>query len=233
MAIAARLNILFSGGTATGKTTLLGLLSGYISEGERIIVIEDTAELELRQAHVVRMECRPPNIEGAGGIVLADLLKNSLRMRPTRIILGEIRSDEAFEMLNAMSSGHDGCLAVLHAGSPMHAVSRLEMMVLTRGLALPIWAIQRQIANSLHLVVQLELHDDGTRRVTRISEVSGIENDQVQVSDLYSYDLEGYDDSGGAIGSFRCSGREPHFMDRLVRTGGADRVAAVLEPGID
>lgn len=233
MAIAAKLNVVFSGGTATGKTTLLGLLSAYIPEGERIVVIEDTAELELRQPHVVRMECRPPNIEGAGGITLADLLKNSMRMRPTRIILGEIRSGEAFEMLNAMTSGHDGCLAVLHAGSPAHAVSRLEMMVLTRGLALPVWAIRRQIASALHLVVQLELLTDGSRRVTHISEVAGVEGDEVAVADIYEYRLASPDEGGGATaGDFRCTGREPSFMDKLVRVGGADRVAAVLEPGV-
>ncbi|HZO13292.1 MAG TPA: CpaF family protein [Polyangiaceae bacterium] len=222
VAVSSRLNVLFSGGTATGKTTLLGLLSAYIPEGERIVVIEDTAELELRQAHVVRMECRPPNMEGSGAVTLTDLLKNSLRMRPTRIILGEIRSDEAFEMLNAMSSGHEGCLAVLHASSPMHAVSRLEMMVLTRGLPFPMWAIQRQIASAVHLIVQCALLRDGTRRVTHISEVAGIQNDQVQLNDIYQFDE-----------TFSCTGTRPRFFDKLVRTAGADTVATLLEPGTD
>ena len=228
--VRARQNILFSGGTATGKTTTLGMLSAYIPEGERIVVIEDTAELELRQPHVVRMECRPPNIEGAGAITLSDLLRNSLRMRPTRIIVGEVRGEEAFDMLNAMSSGHDGCLAVIHASSPAHAVARLEMMVLTRGLPLPVWSIQRQIAGAVHLIVQHALLSDGTRRITHISEVVGAKDDHVELRDLFVFDHQGYDAQGAVQGSFRCTGEHPAFIEALRRTGG-DGVLQALEAG--
>jgi len=222
LAIAARLNVLFSGGTATGKTTTLGMLSGYIPERERILVIEDTAELDLRQRHVVRMECRPPSMEGTGAVDLQQLLKNSLRMRPTRIIVGEVRGDEAFEMLNAMSSGHDGCLAVLHAGSPAHAVSRLELMVLSRGLELPIWAVQKMIGSSVDVIVQHSMLPDGTRRVTHITEVCGAKDDEVVLRDLFTFDLEGYDDEGRSVGAFRCSGTRPRFLQKLLHVGGAE-----------
>jgi pilus assembly protein CpaF len=228
--VRARLNILFSGGTASGKTTTLGMLSAYIPEGERIVVIEDTAELELRQPHVVRMECRPPNLEGAGAITLSDLLRNSLRMRPTRIIVGEVRGEEAFDMLNAMSSGHDGCLAVIHASSPSHAVARLEMMVLTRGLPLPVWSIQRQIAGALHVVVQHSLLSDGTRRITKITEVVGAKDDHVQLRDLFVFEQHGYDAMGVVQGGFRCTGEHPAFLDALRMLGG-DGVLQSLEAG--
>jgi pilus assembly protein CpaF len=228
-AVRARLNIVFSGGTGSGKTTTLGMLSAYIPEGERIVVIEDTAELDLQQPHVVRLECRPPNMEGTGAIVLGDLLKNSLRMRPTRIILGEIRGDEAFEMLNAMSSGHDGSLAVLHASSPAHAIARLEMMILGRGLPLPIWAIQRQIAGALQLVVQHGMFPDGTRRVTHISEVVGYDKEQVLLRDLFTYEIEGQDPDGRILGRFVCTGERPAFFDKLRRVGG-ESVDKALAP---
>jgi pilus assembly protein CpaF len=229
-AILAKLNILFCGGTATGKTTTLGLLSGYIPPGERIVVIEDTAELELRQPHVVRMECRPPNIEGAGGITLGDLLRNTLRMRPTRIIVGEVRGEEAFEMLNAMSSGHDGCLAVLHSSTPAHAISRLELMVLSRGLPLPVWAIQRQIGSAVHLIVQHALLNDGSRRVTHITEVGGVAGDSVVLHDLYKYVLEDYDKDGRAVGHFQCTGTRPLNFDKLRRAAG-EAMDGLLDAG--
>jgi pilus assembly protein CpaF len=216
-AIRARLNIVFSGGAGSGKTTLLGLLAASIPEGERIVVIEDTAELELPQRHVVRMECRPPNMEGAGGISMSDLLRNSLRMRPSRIIVGEIRSDEAWEMLHAMSSGHDGCLAVVHASSPSHAISRLEMMVLARGVPLPPWAIHRQLANAIDLVVQLAMLGDGRRRVTHITEVAGVHEGEVAVRDLFRFEIEGVDSLGRIQGRHRPTGVKPRFLDRLVR----------------
>jgi pilus assembly protein CpaF len=225
LAVTARLNVLFSGGTATGKTTTLGLLSGYIQEDERIVVIEDTAELELRQPHVVRMECRPPSIEGGGAVTLGDLLKNTLRMRPTRIIVGEIRGEEAFEMINAMSSGHDGCLAVLHASSPTHTLSRLELMVLMRGLKIPLQAIQRQLAGAIDLIVQHALLPDGTRRITHITEVAGMGKEQVKLRDIYRFDLD--------TKEFACTGIQPDFIDKLIRQGGEERVAVVLAPGVE
>ena len=168
-AIRARANIVFSGATGTGKTTTLGILARYIPDGERIITIEDTAELQLAQAHVVRMECRKANLEGKGEVTLAELVRNTLRMRPTRIILGEIRGDEAADMVNAISTGHHGCLSVIHASSPEDVMSRLETMVLSRGIQLPLWAVHRQIASTIDLIVQLEMLPDGTRRVTRTS----------------------------------------------------------------
>ncbi|MEM9069168.1 MAG: ATPase, T2SS/T4P/T4SS family [Myxococcota bacterium] len=201
-AIHRRLNIVFSGGAGTGKTTLLGMCSRFISERERIVVIEDTAELELQQKHTVRLECRPPNMQGAGRVDQGQLLRNSLRMRPSRIIVGEVRGDEAIEMLQAMTSGHDGCLAVLHASSPAHAISRLEMMVLSRGLSLPLWGIQRQIVSALNLIVQMAMHEDGKRRVTHISEVVDVHEGQVRLRDLFLYQ-RGYDDQGEAVGEFR------------------------------
>lgn len=225
LAVAARLNVIFAGGTATGKTTTLGILTGYITEGERIVVIEDTSELELRQAHVVRMECRPPGLEGGNAITLADLLKNTLRMRPTRIIVGEIRGDEAFDLLNAMSSGHDGCLSVVHASSPDHAVGRLEMMTLMRGLTLPVAAIQRQIAAAVHVVVQHALLPDGARRITHISEVAGTDANTVRVRHLFELDFDS--------GTFRCTGVEPRFVDKLVRLAGGEKITALLTPGVD
>ncbi len=225
LAITARLNVIFAGGTASGKTTTLGILTSYIPESDRIVVIEDTAELELRQAHVVRLECRPPGLEGTGGISVADLLRNTLRMRPTRIIVGEVRGDEAFDLLNAMSSGHDGCLSVVHASSPEHAVGRLEMMTLMRGLTLPLSAIQRQIASAVHVIVQHALLPDGTRRITHIAEVAGTDADHVRVRNLFELDFDN--------GSFRCTGVEPRFADKLARLAGGEKMAALLTPGTD
>jgi pilus assembly protein CpaF len=216
LAIKARLNIVFSGASGSGKTTLLGLMSGYISEGERIVVIEDTAELKLRQKHVVRLECRPPNIEGAGAIPLADLLRNSFRMRPNRIIVGEVRGGEAVEMLQAMTSGHDGCLAVLHAGTPSHAIARLEMMVLARGLALPVWAIQRQIGEAIDVVFQLALMADGSRKVTHVTEVVGEEDGEVKLRDLFRFEHR-IDATGVSRGEILRTDVVPRFVERLRR----------------
>lgn len=194
-AVKGRANILFSGATGTGKTTTLAILSRYIPETERIITIEDTAELQLQQKHVVRLECRRPNVEGKGAVGMAELFRNSLRMRPTRIIVGEIRGDEAVEMLQAISSGHEGCLAVLHASSPVDAVARLEMMVLARGLMLPLWAIHRQIVSAIDLIVQHEFLSDGARKITRISECTGVEADAIVLRDLFAYRRRGADKS--------------------------------------
>ncbi len=228
-AVRARLNIVFSGGTGSGKTTTLGLLCNYIAPGERVIVIEDTAELELPLPHCVRMECRPPNIEGSGAIPLGDLLKNSLRMRPTRILVGEIRGEEAFEMMHAMSSGHDGSMAVLHASSPMHAVSRLELMLLSRGLPLPLWAIQKQIASSVDLVIQHAIGQDGVRRITHVTEVAGVEDDQVVLRNVFEYKLGGFTRDGRAVGAFAVGSFKPKFYDRLKLVAGA-QVDELFEP---
>jgi pilus assembly protein CpaF len=229
IAIKSRLNIMFSGGTASGKTTMLGVLSRSIPESERVVVIEDTAELDLHRSHVVRLECRPPNVEGSGAVPLGELLKNALRMRPTRILVGEVRGDEAFEMLHAMASGHDGTLAVMHASSPAHAIARLELMILARGLAMPMWATQRMIANSLDLVLQFQLFSDGSRRLTNISEVGTVLDGEVQLHPLFEYMHEGFDESGRALGKFVTHGRRPAFESRM-RLYGGDAIDALLAP---
>ena len=190
VAVASHCNIVFSGGAGSGKTTLLAMLSESIDPSERIIVMEDTAELDIQKPHVLRMECRPPNIEGQGRIVLDELLKNSLRMRPTRIIVGEVRGEEAFDLLSAFSSGHEGGFAVLHASSPMQAVSRLEMMVLARGLPYPLWAIQNQIGAGIDFIVQQAQLPDGTRKVTNITAVQGTANDSVTLEDIFHWDFD-------------------------------------------
>jgi pilus assembly protein CpaF len=216
----ARMNMIFTGGTGSGKTTLLGMLSASIAEDERIVVIEDTAELELAQPHVVRMECRPPNIEGSGAIVLADLLKNSMRMRPTRIIVGEVRGEEAFDLLGAMSSGHEGGFAVLHASSPAQALQRLATMVLSKGLPFPLWAIQNQIASAIHIIVQHAFQPDGSRRVTHITSVEGVKDDVVHIEDLFVYDHDGVDKQGKSGGRFVCTGFKPRSLPRIRRACG-------------
>lgn len=223
-AVRARLNIVFSGGTGSGKTTTLGILANEIRSGERVVVIEDTAELDLAVRHCVRLEARRANNEGAGAITLGDLLRNSLRMRPTRILVGEIRGDEAFEMIHAMTSGHDGSMAVLHASSPAHAIARLEMMLLAKGLELPLWAIQKQIATSVDLVLQHQIMQDGVRRITHVSEVDRADDGQVRLEQLYEYRLAGYDSEGRAVGEFVAGGRRPKFYEklRLVAGSGVD-----------
>ena len=218
-AVMGRANILFSGATGTGKTTTLGVLSRYIPDTERIITIEDTAELQLQQKHVVRLECRRANMEGKGGVTLSDLVKNSLRMRPTRIIVGEIRGDEAVDMLQAISSGHQGCLAVLHASSPLDAVSRLEMMSLSRGLMLPLWAIHKQIASAIDLIVQHEFLTDGTRKITRITELAGVEGEGIVLHDLVGYRRHGADKAGRETGEWVWSGVEPRFLRKCEKMG--------------
>lgn len=226
----ARLNVVFSGGTGTGKTTTLGIMAVHTDPGERVVVIEDTAELDLPLPHCVRLECRPPGTEGAAGATLGELLRNSLRMRPSRILVGEVRGEEAFEMLHAMSSGHDGSMAVMHASSPMHAIARLELMLLSRGLPLPLWALQRQIASSIDLVVQHAILKDGVRRVTHVSEVAGVRDDQVVLQDLFEYRLAGYGEDGRARGAFVSHGVRPKFHEKLRLTvGGA--VDALLAAG--
>jgi pilus assembly protein CpaF len=219
-AVRGRANIIFTGATGTGKTTTLAIFSRYIPETERIVTIEDTAELQLQQKHVVRLECRQPNVEGKGAVTIAQLVRNALRMRPTRIIVGEIRGDEAVDMLQAIASGHQGCLAVIHASSPVDTISRLELMSLSRGLMMPLWAVHRQIAGAIDLIVQHEFSSDGTRRITRITEVEGVKDDRIVLRDLFTYQRRGADVAGREIGQWECSGGgRPRFLAKCEKLG--------------
>lgn len=231
-AVTGRLNVLFSGAAGTGKTTTLGILSAYIPTAERIITIEDTAELQLRQQHVVRLECRRANLEGRGEVTLADLVRNALRMRPTRIIIGEVRGSEAVDMLQAILTGHEGCLAVIHASSPVDTISRLEMMSLSHGMGLPLWAVHKQIASAIDLVVQHDMRPDGSRKITHITEVCGVESDRVVLHDLFMYERSGEDSHGRETGQWTCSGGEPIFLDKCARRGVEIR-PDVYAPGAD
>jgi pilus assembly protein CpaF len=218
--VVGRLNVLISGGTGTGKTTLLNVLSGFIPSSDRVVTIEDAVELRLRQRHVVRLESRPPNIEGKGQISIRDLVRNSLRMRPDRIVVGEVRGSEALDMLQAMNTGHEGSLSTLHANAPRDALSRLETMVLMAGMDLPIRAIREQIASAVDLIVHVSRLRDGTRRVTHIEEVIGMEGDRVTVASLYTFDYgAGVDDDGRFLGGVRPTGLRPMFADRLLQQG--------------
>jgi pilus assembly protein CpaF len=217
--VKARLNILISGGTGAGKTTFLNVLSSYISNRERIITIEDAAELQLNQEHVVRLETRPPNVEGKGAVQQRQLLINSLRMRPDRIIVGEVRSDEALDMLQAMNTGHDGSLTTIHANSPRDALSRLETMVAMANLNIPDTVCRRQIASAINVVVQVSRMSDGTRKVTNITEITGMEGDVVAMQDIFVFEKRGVRDKGEVIGDFVASGIRPKFSDRLLVSG--------------
>lgn len=210
----ARLNILISGGTGSGKTTLLNALSQMIASDERVVTIEDAAELQLQQPHVVRLETRPPNLEGKGEITMRDLVKNSLRMRPDRIILGEIRGSEAIDMLQAMNTGHDGSLGTIHANSPREALTRLENMVGMSGINLPPRAMRTQIAGAVHMIVQVSRMRDGVRRITNITEVVGMEGEVITTQELFSYKFEGEASDGTLKGRFEPSGLRPHFTPR-------------------
>ena len=217
-----RLNILISGGTGSGKTTLLNALSGMIDHSERIVTIEDAAELQLQQPHVVRLETRPPSLEGRGEITQRDLLRNALRMRPDRIILGEIRGGEALDMLQAMNTGHDGSLCTIHANRPREALTRLENMVAMTGIKLPHEAVRAQIAGALHMIVQVARMRDGVRRITHVSEVVGMEGDVVVMQDLFTFEYQGEGTDGRMRGTFQCSGLRPHFT-RLAQFFGLER----------
>jgi len=211
-AIKAKLNIIFAGATGVGKTTTLNVLSSYIGEGERIVTIEDTAELRLKQKHVVPLEARQSNVEGKGEVQIRDLFKNSLRMRPDRIILGEIRGAEALDMLQAISSGHDGALAVLHASSPRDVISRIETMIITSNTSIPLWAIRRQISNAVDIIVLQEQLSDGKRKMTHITEVGGMDNDDVVLRDLFSYEIKGVsEEHKSVVGQWRIGGVVPAF----------------------
>lgn len=217
--VKARLNIVISGGTGGGKTSTLNVLSSFIPENERIVTIEDAAELQLRQQHVITLESRPPNIEGRGAITIRDLVRNSLRMRPERIVIGEVRSGEALDMLQAMNTGHDGSLTTAHANSPRDLLSRLETMVLMAGMELPVRAIREQVASALDLIVHQARLRDGSRRITHITEVIGMEGDIITLQDIYKYDSQGFDDRGRLKGQFSASGIRPKFMDKMFAAG--------------
>ncbi|MGH7366700.1 MAG: CpaF family protein [Candidatus Rokuibacteriota bacterium] len=218
-AVQARLNILVSGGTGAGKTTMLNVLSNAIPNTERIVTIEDSAELQLQQEHVVRVETRPPNIEGQGAVTQRDLLRNALRMRPDRIVVGEVRGAEVLDMLQAMNTGHDGSLSTVHANSTRDALSRLETMVLMSGVALPVRAMRDYIASALDLMVHLARLSDGTRKVTRVTEVVGMEEDVVTTQDIFVFEQQGIDADGRVIGFYRPTGIRPKFSERLERAG--------------
>ncbi len=217
--VKARLNIVISGGTGAGKTTFLNVLSSYISNRERIVTIEDAAELQLHQEHVVRLETRPPNIEGKGSVQQRQLVINSLRMRPDRIIVGEVRGEEALDMLQAMNTGHDGSLATIHANSPRDALSRLETMVAMGSLNIPDNAIRRQIASAVDVVVQVSRLSDGTRKVVSLAEITGMEGEVVTMQDIFVYRKRGIRDSGEVLGEFIPTGIRPKFAERLAVTG--------------
>ena len=217
--VKGRLNLIISGGTGAGKTTVLNVLSGYIPNSERIVTIEDAAELQLKQEHVVRLETRPPNIEGKGSVRMRQLVINSLRMRPDRIVVGEVRGEEAFDMLQAMNTGHEGSLTTVHANSPRDALARIENMVSMANLNIPERAIRHQIANAVHAVVQVARLSDGSRKVLTISEVTGMEGDMIALQDIFVFERTGVDESGKVRGVFHSTGLPPHFAERLATAG--------------
>src|SRR5262250_2030100 len=217
--VKGKMNILISGGTGAGKTTLLNVLSGYIPNSDRIVTIEDAAELQLKQEHIVRLETRPPNIEGKGAIRQRQLVINSLRMRPDRIVVGEVRGEEAFDMLQAMNTGHDGSLTTVHANSQRDALSRIENMVSMANLNIPERAIRHQIASAIHAVVQVARLSDGGRKILTISEITGMEGDIVTMQDIFLFERHGIDESGKVRGTFKATGVRPKFAERLAASG--------------
>jgi pilus assembly protein CpaF len=219
MCVNARLNVLISGGTGAGKTTLLNALSAYIPENERIVTIEDSAELQLQQPHVVRLETRPANIEGKGEVTQRDLVRNTLRMRPDRIVIGEVRGGEAIDMLQAMNTGHDGSLTTVHANTPRDALARLETMIQMTGMRLSDRAMRQQIASALDLVLQVARMSDGSRRVTSISEITGMEGETITMQEIFLYERTGIDSQGQVLGRFRPTGIRPRFAERLKSCG--------------
>jgi pilus assembly protein CpaF len=230
--VGSRLNVLISGGTGSGKTTLLNVVSGFIPENERIVTIEDSAELQLKQEHVVRLETRPESIEGKGKIGQRELVINSLRMRPDRIVIGEVRGGEAFDMLQAMNTGHDGSLTTVHANSPRDALARVENMVAMAGLDIPQRAIRQQIASAIDVVVQLSRLSDGSRRLLSLQEVSGMEGEIVTMQELFTYRRDGLTAEGEVIGSLQATGIRPRFVDRL-RNHGFKLSADLFDPAVE
>ena len=226
---ASRLNIIISGGTGSGKTTLLNALSRLIDHGERVVTIEDAAELQLQQPHVVPLETRPPNLEGKGEVSMRDLVKNSLRMRPDRIILGEVRGGEAMDLLQAMNTGHDGSMGTLHANNPREALTRLENMINMGETNLPSKAIRHQISSSVDLIVQIQRMRDGMRRITHVSEVIGMEGDVIVTQDLFLYDFQGEDENGMLMGDFKPTGLRPHFTPKAAYFGLEEALLAAID----
>ena len=218
-AVNNHMNILISGGTGSGKTTLLNVLSNFIPPGERIITVEDAAELKLVQPHLVSLESRPANLEGKGAIPIRDLVKNCLRMRPDRIVVGECRGGETLDMLQAMNTGHDGSLTTAHANTPRDMIARLEVMVMMSGLDLPVTAIREMVASAIHLIVQISRYSDGSRRVTNITEVTGVESGTVSMQDIFRYQQEGFDENGKVKGYFEATGSVPHFYEEMRQRG--------------
>jgi pilus assembly protein CpaF len=218
-AVRAKLNVVISGGTGAGKTTLLNVLSGYIGDNERIVTIEDSAELQLQQEHVVRLECRPPNLEGKGAVRQRELVINALRMRPDRIVVGEVRGEEALDMLQAMNTGHDGSLTTIHANTPRDAVARLETMALMSNFNLPEKALRQQIASAVALIVQVARMSDGTRRITYVTEITGMTGDVVAMQDIFVFEKLGIDVGGRVLGRFKATGVSPKFAERLKKAG--------------
>jgi pilus assembly protein CpaF len=223
--VKGRLNLLISGGTGAGKTTLLNVLSGYIPNVERIVTIEDAAELQLKQEHVVRLETRAPNIEGKGAVRQRQLVINSLRMRPDRIVVGEVRGEEAFDMLQAMNTGHEGSLTTVHANSPRDALARVENMVSMANLNIPERAVRHQIASAIHAIVQIARLSDGTRKVIAISEVTGMENEIITMQDIFVFERRAIDETGKVRGTFHATGIRPQFAERLATYGARLRSA--------
>ena len=218
-AVQARLNIVVSGGTGAGKTTLLNVLSGFISERERIVTIEDSAELQLKQKHVVRLECRPPNVEGKGAVHQRELVINALRMRPDRIVIGEVRGGEALDMLQAMNTGHDGSVTTIHANNPRDALARIETMALMANLSLPEKALRNQIASAIHIIVQVSRMSDGTRRVTHVTELTGTNGDIISLQDVFLFEKQGLGPEGKVLGRFYSTGIVPKFSEKLQNAG--------------
>ncbi|MBU2675880.1 MAG: CpaF family protein [Gammaproteobacteria bacterium] len=227
--VKSRLNVLISGGTGSGKTTSLNILSGFIPHDERVVTIEDSAELQLQQPHVVRLETRPPNIEGRGEVTSRDLVRNSLRMRPERIIVGEVRGGEALDMLQAMNTGHDGSLTTVHANSPRDALGRIENMVSMTGISFPIRALRTQIAAAINIVIQVSRLEDGSRKLVSIQEINGMEGDIITMSELFTFDRSGIDAEGKVIGRLRATGVVPGFYKSL-KSRGIDLPIEMFEP---
>jgi pilus assembly protein CpaF len=227
--VAAKLNVLISGGTGSGKTTLLNILSGFISTKERIVTIEDSAELQLQQTHVCRMETRPPNIESKGEVTQRDLVRNSLRMRPDRIIIGEVRGPEVMDMLQAMNTGHEGSMGTIHANSPRDALMRLETMIQLSGFTIQEKAMRQLISSSINIVIQLARHTDGTRRLMALSEITGMESGTISLQDIFVFKRTGLEIGGQIVGKFMATGVRPNFADRC-RLFGAPIPDEIFDP---
>jgi pilus assembly protein CpaF len=227
--VGARLNVLIAGGTGSGKTTMLNVLSGFIPSTERIVTIEDSAELQLRQAHVVRLETRPPNIEGKGQVTQRDLVRNSLRMRPDRIIVGEVRGDEALDMLQAMNTGHDGSLSTIHSNSPRDALLRLETMVAMAGLNIPTRFVRHYITSALDILVHVSRLTDGSRKLVSLQEVTGMEGETINLQEIFLFEQTGMDGNGAVKGRFKATGIRPRFVEKL-KTRGIDVPSELFDP---